>query len=34
MLGFASISVLLAWIFCIAGTLFCVIYGMVKWDKE
>ncbi|HEY5501484.1 MAG TPA: symporter small accessory protein [Candidatus Humimicrobiaceae bacterium] len=34
MLGFASISVLLAWISCIAATLFCVIYGIVKWNKE
>ncbi|MHB1253135.1 MAG: symporter small accessory protein [Candidatus Humimicrobiaceae bacterium] len=34
MLCLASISVLLTWIFCIAGTLFYVIYGMVKWNKE
>ncbi|MHB1347392.1 MAG: symporter small accessory protein [Candidatus Humimicrobiaceae bacterium] len=31
MLGFASVSVFLA---CIAATIFCVIYGILKWNKE
>lgn len=34
MLGLVSVSVFLVWIFCILATLFCVIYGIMKWNKE
>jgi hypothetical protein len=34
MLGFAGISVFLAYILCIAVTIACIIYGAIMWNKD
>ena len=34
MLGFAGVSVFLAYLFCILVTLVCIIYGAVMWNKD
>ena len=33
MLGIKDSQIWLAYILCILSTLFCVIYGMVNWNK-
>jgi len=33
MLGFASTEMALAFICCILAPLFCVIYGLIMWNK-
>jgi hypothetical protein len=34
MLGFAGVSVFLAYLFCILITIVCIIYGAVMWNKD
>ncbi len=34
MLGFAGISVFLAYILCILSTIVCIVYGAVMWNKD
>ncbi len=34
MLGFAGVSVFLAYLFCILSTVVCVIYGAIMWNKD
>jgi hypothetical protein len=34
MLGFAGVSVLLAYIFSILAAVLCVIYGIIMWNKN
>jgi hypothetical protein len=33
MLGIPNISILLAYILCIASALLCLIYGIINWNK-
>ncbi len=34
MLGFAGVSIFLAYLFCILATVLCIIYGAVMWNKD
>ena len=34
MLGFAGVSVLLAYIFSILASVLCVVYGIIMWNKN
>jgi hypothetical protein len=34
MLGFSGVSIFLAYILCILSTVFCIIYGVVMWNKD
>lgn len=34
MLGFAGVSVLLAYILCIASSIVCIVYGAVMWNRD
>ena len=34
MFGLHDASILIAYLFCIGGTLLCVIYGIVNWNKD
>jgi len=34
MLGFAGISIFLAYILCIISALVCVVYGAIMWNKD
>ncbi len=34
MLGFAGVSVFLAYILCIISTVVCVVYGAIMWNKD
>ncbi len=34
MLGFAGVSVFLAYLFCILITIVCIVYGAVMWNKD
>ncbi|HPS53336.1 MAG TPA: hypothetical protein PLK08_07280 [Phycisphaerae bacterium] len=33
MFGIDDISVILAFILCIASTILCLIYGIIQWNK-
>lgn len=34
MLGFAGVSVLLAYLFSILAAIACVVYGAIMWNKD
>jgi len=34
MLGFAGVSVFLAYILCILAAVLCVVYGIIMWNKN
>jgi hypothetical protein len=34
MLGFAGVSILLAYILCLIATVFCIVYGAIMWNKD
>jgi len=34
MLGFAGVSVFLAYLFCILIAIVCIVYGAVMWNKD
>ncbi|MBW2039829.1 MAG: hypothetical protein JRI46_09570 [Deltaproteobacteria bacterium] len=34
MLGFASIEMACAYIGCVFAALFCIIYGLIMWNKD
>ena len=34
MLGFAGVSIFLAYILCLISTVFCIVYGAIMWNKD
>ncbi len=34
MLGFAGVSALLAYLMTILSSVFCIVYGLVMWNKD
>jgi len=34
MLGFAGVSAFLAYLLTILSTVFCIVYGIVMWNKD
>lgn len=34
MLGFAGVSIFLAYILCLVSSVFCIVYGVIMWNKD
>lgn len=34
MFGLKNLSILLAYLFSIGGALLCVLYGIIRWNKD